>query len=90
MIDISSKFPEIKSSHSPAEIPWKDALVWVNEEEGRDKYYWLMSEEILYVSWTGGFLSVIPASHSLLSSYFQALLIKAKNVFVGINVKSGN
>lgn len=90
MIELFSKFPEFKSSQSLDEIPWKDALVWVNEEEGKDKYYWLMSEDILYVSWTGGLLSVIPSSNSLLSSYFQAFLINAKNVFVGSKVKVGN
>jgi len=90
MNKISAKFPEFKCAQDPSQVPWKDALVWIDQENGVDKYFWIMSEEILYVSWTGGLFSVIPSSASILSSYFQAFTINSKNIFVGSKVKVGN
>ena len=85
-----AKFPEFKFSEDPSQVPWKEALVWIDKEDSRDIYYWLMSEDILYVSWTGGLFSVIPSSSSMLSSYFQAFNINAKHIFVGSAVKVHN
>ncbi len=90
MKNFSVRFPEFKFSMDPSQVPWKDALVWIDEGGGFETYFWIMAEDILYVSWTGGLFSVIPSSGSVLSSYFQAFTINSKNIFVGANVKVGN
>ncbi|MEW5950347.1 MAG: hypothetical protein GX447_01085 [Elusimicrobia bacterium] len=90
MKKLLEKFPEIKFSEDPSSVPWKDALVWFYEKEGKEKYYWISAEEILYVSWSGGLLSVIPSSSSLLSNYFQAVILQGESVFVGAKIKVSN
>ncbi len=90
MKKISEKFPEIKFSADASSLPWRDALVWISDEIEGGGYYFIMAEEILYVSWTGGILSIIPASSSVLSNYFQAIILQPKAVFIGEKVKVGN
>lgn len=90
MKKLSEKFPEIKFSNDPLSLPWQDALVWISDDSESGGYHFIMAKEILYVSWTGGLLSIIPASSSVLSNYFQAIILQPKAVFIGDKVKTGN
>lgn len=90
MRNLSEKFPEINSSLNSMDIPWKDAVVWIEKENGREKYNWVLAKEIMYVSWTNGIVSIIPSESSILSNYFQAILINSDEVFIGKNVKVSN
>lgn len=86
MIDITKVFPEIKTTTNPSEINWKDSVVWKED----DRFYYIQAEEIMYVSWSFGIVSIIPSSNSFLSDKLSAILINSKNVFIGKNVKIHN
>ena len=80
------KFSEFKKTDNPAEIPWDDAVVW---KEG-EFFVYLLSEEIRYISWSFGVVSIIPHPDSILSRYFNAIIINSNIIFAGKNVKTGN
>lgn len=80
------KFIEFKTTKNPDDIKWEDCVVWRNG----DDYNYIESAEIRYLSWSFGIVSIIPAQNSILSKYFNAILINSTEVFVGKNVKTGN
>jgi len=90
MREISKKFPEIKSSLNSSDVPWEDSVVWIVRNNSAEEYNWVISQDIRYVSWTNGIISVIPHPNSILSNYFHSLIIAANEVFIGKNVKTGN
>ncbi|PIS47629.1 MAG: hypothetical protein COT17_02475 [Elusimicrobia bacterium CG08_land_8_20_14_0_20_51_18] len=90
MKEMSKKFPEFKTSANALEVPWDEALVWVTFDGSSETFHWLLNADIRYLSWTNGILSVIPHPDSVLSSYFQSILINSPSVFVGKNIKVSN
>lgn len=90
MIEIAKKFPEFKNSTDSAQVPWTDSVVWVTFENSAENYTWLSNSDISYLSWSNGILSIIPHPDSILSSYFQAILINSPSVLIGKNIKVGN
>jgi hypothetical protein len=65
-------------------------VVWIEDINGEEIYFWLEDIDISYVSWTNGIVSIIPSSQSILSNYFQAIIINSKSIFIGHKVKIGN
>jgi hypothetical protein len=90
MKDIYKKFAEFKTSKDISIIPWQDSVVWIEDINGEEIYFWLEDIDISYVSWTNGIVSIIPSSQSILSNYFQAIIINSKSIFIGHKVKIGN
>lgn len=80
------KFSEFKKTKNQSEIPWDDALVW---KDG-DFFIYLLSQDIRYISWSFGVVSVIPHPDSILSKYFNAIIINSNIIFAGKNIKTGN
>lgn len=90
MKNIYKKFPEFKNSNDISVIPWQNSVVWIEDISGEEIYFWLDDTDISYVSWINGIVSIIPASQSVLSNYFQAIIINSKSIFIGCKVKVGN
>lgn len=90
MKEIAKKFPEFRNSADSAQVPWDDAVVWVTFENSVENYTWLTNADISYLSWSNGILSIIPHPDSILSSYFQSILINSSAILVGKNIKVGN
>ncbi len=86
MENFINEFPEIKKTHNPSEINWKDCVVWQQDNE----FFFIEAKDILYVSWSFGILSIIPSSNSFLSDKLTAILINSKNIFIGKNIKTNN
>lgn len=80
------KFIEFKKTKNTAEIPWDNAVVW----KENDFFIYITNEEIRYVSWSFGVVSIIPHPDSILSKYFNAVIINSDIIFVGKNIKTGN
>jgi len=80
------KFIEFKKTKNTSDIPWEDSVVW---KDG-DFFIYLQSSEIRYVSWSFGVLSIIPHPESILSKYFNAIIINSDFIMVGKNIKTGN
>jgi hypothetical protein len=80
------KFPEFKKTKDPSEINFDECVVW----RENDYFVYIESEDIRYVSWSFGIVSIIPSSDSILSKYFNAIIINSNIVFVGKNIKTGN
>ncbi|HOX22857.1 MAG TPA: hypothetical protein PLL10_05285 [Elusimicrobiales bacterium] len=81
---ITKAVPEIKNSQDSAQVPWKDAVVWVYNCD--TKYYWLGKEHIRSVAWTGGNVSIMPKESSILRNFFSCFVVMSATVFVGTNV----
>lgn len=81
--------PEIHSSADAAKIPWQDAVVWVTNAEGKQIFNWIMGEDIQYLTWTNGNISINPHYSSPLANYFQSLILQGVITFVGKNVNVG-
>jgi len=80
------KFPEFKKTKDVSEINFDNCVVW---KEG-DYFIYLCSDDIRYVSWSFGIVSIIPSSDSVLSKYFNAIIINSHIVLIGKNIKTGN
>ncbi len=80
------RFIEFKKTKNPDEIKWEDCVVW------KEEYYfvYLESSEIRYVSWSFGILSIIPHPDSILSKYFNVIIINSPFIMVGKNIRTGN
>ncbi len=90
MDELSKKIPEIKFSKDVNEIPWEKAVVWSSMPRlGPRVYEWVLDEDIRYVSWTNGIVSIIPHDNSFLSSKCQCIVVPQGFVWVGKNVKTG-
>ena len=90
MDSLSAVFPEIKCSDDVKKIPWADAVVWcVQPRIGPRVYEWIEKEEIRNVSWTGGEVRILPNGNSILSNYFQCLVLPACFITIGKNVQVG-
>jgi hypothetical protein len=88
MDSLAKKIPEIKTSCDVGEIPWDNAVVWTMMPRVEPRVYeWLDAENISYVSWTNGIVSILPESGSILGSHCQCLILPAAFVWIGKNVK---
>ena len=86
MQSLSEKFTEIKTSGDAGEVPWTDAVVWVVGDGEQQRFEWLHTENIAYVVWTNGNISLRPHPESELARVFEGLLISGRIVFIGKNV----
>ncbi|MFA6433875.1 MAG: hypothetical protein WCW52_04195 [Elusimicrobiales bacterium] len=89
MDSLARKIPEIKFSSDAEEIPWDKAVVWtIMPRVGPRVYEWLDAEQILYVSWTNGIVSILPAQGSVLSGRCQCLILPSAFIWVGKDVRT--
>ena len=88
MDELSEKIPEIKFSKDVNEIPWKNAVVWSSMPRiGPRVYEWVSDEDIRYVSWTNGIVTILPKQESVLSRKCQCIVVPQGFVWVGAEVK---
>ena len=80
------KFPEFKKTKDISEIDLENSVVW----KENDYFVYLNSKEIRYLSWSFGIVSIIPSPQSILSQYFNAIIITSNIVLVGRNIKTAN
>ncbi len=50
-------------------------------------YEWVSDEDIRYVSWTNGIVTILPQPDSILSTKCQCIVVPQGFVWVGANVK---
>jgi hypothetical protein len=86
MQSLYEKFTEVKTSQDVAAVPWQDAVVWVTGEGEHQRFEWLHNEDIAYVVWTNGNVSIRPHSDSPLARVFEGIIISGRMVFVGKNI----
>lgn len=89
MQSLNKFIPEIHISADPANIPWKDAVVWITDDGKTRVYEWLTKEHISYASWNMGTLSIIPKESSIVGETLTALLVQGKIVLIGTNIPIG-
>ncbi len=88
MDGLSEKIPEIKTSKDVNEIPWKTAVVWSSMPRiGPRVYEWVSDEDIRYVSWTNGIVTILPKQDSILSANCQCIVVPQGFVWIGRDVK---
>ena len=87
MDELSEKIPEIKFSKDVNEVPWKTAVVWSSMPRiGPRVYEWVLGEDIRYVSWTNGLVSILPKDNSILSTKCNCIVVPQGFVWIGKDV----
>ena len=87
MDELSEKIPEIKCSKDVNEVPWKKAVVWSTMPRiGPRVYEWVLGDDIRYVSWTNGLVSILPKDNSILSSKCNCIVVPQGFVWIGKDV----
>ncbi|MFA5162785.1 MAG: hypothetical protein WC421_11155 [Elusimicrobiales bacterium] len=87
MATLWDKFPQIKSSRDAAAVPWENSVVWVVEEANGQRFDWIDTFDVEYVSWTNGNFSIRPHSESPLSHQVENIILQEKMIFVGKKVR---